>query len=85
MYKSIDDKATHLLYLIIKNHPFLDGNKRIASFLFVYFLDMNNYLYRDSGEKKINDTALTTLSLLVAESDPKEKDRITALIMQLLK
>ena len=85
LYQSIDNKAAHLLYLAIKDHPFTDGNKRIASFLFVYFLDKNNYLYRDSGEKKINDNALTALSLLVAESDPKEKDQIIALIMQLLK
>lgn len=85
LYKSIEDKASHLLYLTIKDHPFTDGNKRIASFLFVYFLDKNNYLYRESGEKKINDNALTALALLVAESDPGEKDQIIALIYQLLK
>jgi prophage maintenance system killer protein len=85
LYQSIDDKASHLLYLIIKDHPFYDGNKRIASFLFVYFLDKNNYLYRNNGEKKINDNALTALSLLVAESDPKEKEQMIALIIQLLK
>src|SRR6056297_1394365 len=80
LYNSIEDKASHLLYLTIKDHPFIDGNKRIASFLFVYFLDKNNYLYRESGEKKINDNALTALALLVAESNPKEKDQMIALI-----
>ncbi|MFO7807532.1 MAG: virulence protein RhuM/Fic/DOC family protein [Candidatus Moraniibacteriota bacterium] len=85
LYNSIESKAAHLLYLIIKDHPFVDGNKRIASFLFVYFLDKNNYLYRTSGEKKINDNALTALALLIAESKAKEKDQMIALIAQLLK
>lgn len=85
LYRSIEDKAAHLLYLTIKDHPFSDGNKRIASFLFVYFLDKNNYLYRKTGEKKINDNTLTVLSLLVAKSDPKEKEQLIALITQLLK
>ncbi|MFH1946769.1 MAG: virulence protein RhuM/Fic/DOC family protein [Candidatus Magasanikbacteria bacterium] len=84
LYKSIEDKSAHLLYFVIKDHPFVDGNKRIASFLFVYFLDKNNYLYRENGEKKINDNALTALSLLVVESNPKEKDHIIDLIKQLL-
>jgi death-on-curing family protein len=59
VYKTIEEKAAHLLYFTIKDHPFTDGNKRIGSFLFVYFLDRNDYLYRESGEKKINDNALT--------------------------
>jgi len=84
LYNSIEDKSAHLLYLIIKDHPFVDGNKRIASFLFVYFLDKNEYLYRNKGEKKINDNALTALSILIAESLPKEKDQMIALITQLL-
>ncbi|MCK4527848.1 virulence protein RhuM/Fic/DOC family protein [candidate division WOR-3 bacterium] len=74
LYPTVEDKASHLLYFTIKDHPFTDGNKRIASFLLVYFLDKNNYLYRENGEKKINDNALTALALLIAESDPKEKD-----------
>lgn len=57
LYPTIEDKASHLLYLTIKDHPFSDGNKRTASFLFVYFLDKCNYLYKRSGEKKINDNA----------------------------
>ena len=85
LYQSIENKAAHLLYLTIKDHPFTDGNKRIGSFLFVYFLDKNDYLYRESGEKKINDNALTALALLIAESEPKEKEQMVALIAQLLK
>ena len=85
LYKSIEEKSAHLLYLTIKDHSFIDGNKRIASFLFVYFLDKNEYLYRKIGEKKINDNALTALSILIAESLPKEKDQMIALITQLLR
>ena len=72
------------MYFIIKDHPFVDGNKRIASFLFVYFLDRNNFLYKDSGEKKINDNALTALALLVAVSNTNEKEKLTKLITNLL-
>jgi len=84
VYPSLEEKTSHLLYFIIKDHPFIDGNKRIASFLFVYFLDKNNYLYRPSGEKKINDNALTALSLLTAVSDPKEKDILIKIITNLI-
>jgi death-on-curing family protein len=84
LYKTIEDKASHLLYLIIKDHPFSDGNKRIASFLFIYFLDKTNYLFKKSGERKINDNALTALALLVAESDPKEKEVLIKIIINLL-
>ena len=84
LYKTLEDKATHLLYLTIKDHPFVDGNKRIASFLFVYFLDKNDYLYRNSGEKKINDNALVALALLIAESNPKEKDILIKIIINLI-
>jgi len=85
LYSSIEEKAAHVLYLIIKDHPFTDGNKRIASFLFVHFLDKNNYLYKEGGEKKINDNALTALALLVAISDPKEKGTLIKIIINLLK
>jgi death-on-curing family protein len=84
LYLSIEEKAAHLLYFIIKDHPFVDGNKRIGSFLFVYFLDKNKYLYRETGEKKINDNALTALSLLIAISDPKEKDKLIKIVTNLL-
>lgn len=85
LYKTLESKAAHLLYLVIKDHPFLDGNKRSASFLFIYFLDKNDAVYRAGGEKKINDNALTALALLIAESEPTEKDQMIALITQLLK
>ncbi|MCX7928993.1 MAG: type II toxin-antitoxin system death-on-curing family toxin [Patescibacteria group bacterium] len=84
LYPSLEEKAAHLLYFIIKDHPFVDGNKRIGSFLFVYFLDKNNYLYRKTGEKKINDNALTALALLIAISNPVEKERLIKIITNLL-
>lgn len=84
LYPSIEDKASHLLYLVIKDHPFTDGNKRTASFLFVYFLDKCDYLYKKSGERKINDNALTAIALLIAENDPKEKDIMIKIIKNLL-
>lgn len=85
LYKSTEEKASHLLYLVIKDHPFVDGNKRIASFLFIYFLDRNDYLYKENGEQKINDNALTALALLIAVSDPKEKEIMIKIITNLLK
>lgn len=84
LYYSVEEKAAHILYLIIKDHPLSDGNKRTASFLFVYFLDKNNYLYRKNGEKKINDNALVALALLIAESDPKEKDMLIKIVVNLI-
>jgi death-on-curing family protein len=84
IYPSIEEKSAHLLYFTIKDHPFVDGNKRIASFLFVYFLDKNNFLYRHTGEKKINDNALTTLTLLIAISSPRDKDILIKIITNLL-
>ncbi|MBM4066974.1 MAG: type II toxin-antitoxin system death-on-curing family toxin [Planctomycetes bacterium] len=84
LYPSLEEKAAHLLYFIIKDHPFVDGNKRIGSFLFIYFLDKNDYLHKNSGEKKINDNALTALALLVAVSDPKERDKLIKIVTNLL-
>lgn len=84
LYPTIEDKASHILYLIIKDHPFSDGNKRSGAFLFVYFLDKSEYLYRQNGEKKISDTALTALALLIAESDPKEKEVMVKIIKNLM-
>ncbi|MFA6376486.1 MAG: virulence protein RhuM/Fic/DOC family protein [Candidatus Paceibacterota bacterium] len=84
LYRSIEEKAAHLLYFVIKDHPFADGNKRIASFLFVYFLDRNKYLYRTTGERKINDNALAVLALLIAISNPKEKDKMIGIVTNLL-
>lgn len=84
LYATAQKKAAHLLYLIIKDHPFSDGNKRIGAFLFVYFLNKNNYLYSDSGESKINNNALAALALLIAESNPREKDAMIKIILNLL-
>lgn len=84
LYPSLEEKAAHLLYFIIKDHPFIDGNKRVGSFMLIYYLNRNNYLYKNSGEKKINDNALTTLALLIAISNPKEKDKMIKIITNLL-
>ena len=84
LYPSLEEKAAHLLYFIIKDHPFVDGNKRIGSFLFIYFLDRNNFLYRKSGEKKINDNALVALSLLIAISALKDKDILIKIITNII-
>lgn len=83
LYPSLEEKAAHLLYLTIKDHPFVDGNKRIASFLFIYYLDKNDYLCTATGEKKINDNALTALALLIAVSDSNEKDKIIKIVTNL--
>ncbi len=84
VYPSISEKAANLLYLIIKDHPFYDGNKRIGALLFVVFLTMNDYHLTKNGETKISDRALTALALLIAESNPKEKGLLVALICKLL-
>lgn len=83
-YPSIESKAAHLLYFVIKNHPFVDGNKRSAAFLFADFLNRNNRLVNDKGDFIINDSGLAALTLLVAESDPKQKDLMIKLIMNML-
>ncbi len=84
LYSSLDEKAAHVLYFIIKDHPFSDGNKRIGSFIFIYFLKLNCILLRTNGEKKINDNTLVALALLIAESDPKDKELMVALTTNLL-
>ena len=84
VYPTVAEKAANLLYLIIKDHPFYDGNKRIGSLLFIMFLTINNCHLAENGETKISDRALTALALLIAESEPKEKRLITALICKLL-
>lgn len=84
LYRGIEEKAAHLLYLIIKDHPFSDGNKRIASLIFVYFLDKNDYLYKNNYEKKISNSALVSLALLIATSDPKDKKIMITIIISLL-
>ena len=72
------------LYLVVKNHSFSDGNKRIAAALFVWFLDRNKILYKDDGGKRIADNALVAITLMIAESQPKEKDIIVALVVNLI-
>jgi len=77
-------KAANLLYYIIKGHPFNDGNKRIGAYLFVLFLHKNGILHKPDGEPKINDNALASIALLVAQSDPIQKDIIIKLVMNML-
>lgn len=81
---SVEEKAANLLYYIIKDHPFNDGNKRIGAFLFILFLTKNNTLYKSNGELKINDNALVALSLMTAKSDPIQKDTVVNLIVNML-
>jgi len=81
---SVEEKAANLLYYIIKDHPFSDGNKRIGSFLFILFLHKNAVAYKPNGEPKINDNALVSLALLVASSDAAQKELMIKLITNLL-
>jgi len=81
---SIEQKAANLMYYVIKGHPFNDGNKRIGAYLFILFLSKNRALYKSNGGLKINDNALASLALLVATSDPEQKDIIIKLIMNIL-
>ncbi len=80
LYESVEEKAAHLLYFMVKNHPFTDGNKRSGAFAFVWFLRK----YRAKGIRNINPASLTALTLLIAESDPKKKEQMVALVTQLL-
>jgi prophage maintenance system killer protein len=84
LYPSVEEKAAHLLYFVVKNHSFSDGNKRIAAFLFVWFLEKNGLLYREDGTKRIADNALVALTLMIAESKPDEKDIITQVVVNLI-
>ena len=83
IYKSIEEKAANFLYLIVKNHVFTDGNKRIAATLFIYFLNYYGILYKN-GKQTIDNNTLATLTLLIAESNPKEKEVLIDLIMNFL-
>lgn len=84
LYPSIEEQAAHLLYFIIKNHPFSDGNKRIGAFIFIWFLQKNKHLLKSTGENKINDNALTALALFVAQSNPADKELMIKLICNLI-
>jgi len=84
-YPTIEEQATQLLYSIIKGHPFSDGNKRIGSFIFVWFLGQNEHHLNNKGERKINDNTLVTIALTVAQSLPEQRETIQKLIMNLIK
>lgn len=81
VYKTLEEKAAHLLYFMVKNHPFVDGNKRSGAFTFIWFLRR----FGIRGAKNINPSGLTAITLLIAESDPKHKERVVALVVELLK
>lgn len=84
LYPSIEEKAANLLYFIVKNHAFTDGNKRIAAAVFAWFLDRHDFLYNDRGEKRIADNALVAFTLLIAESKPDEREMIVKVIINLI-
>ena len=84
LYPSAEEKAANLLYFIVKNHAFSDGNKRIAAAVFIYFLNSNNILYRADGSKRLADNTLVALTLLIAESKPEEKDTIVKVVVNLI-
>lgn len=84
LYPTIEEKAANFLYLITKNHTFIDGNKRIAATLFIYFLEFYNLLYNDNGQVIDNNT-LVAITLLIAQSNPKEKDVLIDLVMNFLR
>ncbi len=83
VYPTIEEKAANLLYLTVKNHAFIDGNKRIAATIFIYFLQVNEILYKDD-KQIIDNNTLTSITLLIAESNPKEKEIMIDLIMNLM-
>jgi prophage maintenance system killer protein len=84
LYPSVEEKAANLLYFVIKNHSFSDGNKRIAAFLFVWFLEKNGLLYHADGSRKLADNALVALTLMIAESKPDEKEMMTKVVVNLI-
>ena len=84
LYPSVEEKSANLLYFVVKNHAFSDGNKRIAAALFIYFLAANGILYRPDGSKRLADNALVALTLLIAESRPEEKETIVKVIINLI-
>ncbi|MDD5385525.1 MAG: virulence protein RhuM/Fic/DOC family protein [Gallionella sp.] len=84
LYPSIEEKAANLLYFIVKNHSFTDGNKRIAAAIFVWFMERQNFLYNADGEKRIADNALVAFTLLIAESKPDEREIMVKVIINLI-
>jgi prophage maintenance system killer protein len=84
LYPTLEEKASHLLYFVVKNHSFSDGNKRIAAGLFIYFLSLNNKLLNDFGTKRIGDNALVAITIMIAESKSEEKDIMVKLVVNLI-
>ena len=84
LYPSVEEKAAMLLYLVTKNHSFSDGNKRIAAFIFIWFLDQNGILYNTDGSKRIKNNTLVALTLMIAESRTEEKDMMVKVIVNLI-
>ena len=84
LYPSLEEKAGHLLYFLVKNHSFVDGNKRIAAALFLWFMEKNRALYDKDGKKRIADNALVAITLMIAESNPAEKETMVKLIVNLI-
>lgn len=84
LYPSIEEKAANLLYFVVKNHSFTDGNKRIAAYLFVWFLEKNGILYRLDGSKRIADNTLVALTLMIAESRPDEREMMMKVVINLI-
>ena len=82
-YPTVEEKAANLLYFIVKDHPFIDGCKRIAASIFIYFLNQNNLLFRN-GEKIISESSLVAITLLLAESKPEEKEIMVKVVMNFL-
>lgn len=84
LYPSIEEKAANLLYLTVKNHSFSDGNKRIAAFLFLWFLEKNGILYREDGSRLLDNNTLVALTLMIAQSKVEEKDIMTKVVVNLI-
>ena len=84
LYPSVEEKAANLLYFITKNHSFTDGNKRIAAFIFLYFLERNRIQFDEFGKKRIADNALVALTLMIAVSKSEEKDTMIKVIVNLI-
>lgn len=84
LYASVEEKAAMLLYLVVKNHSFSDGNKRIAAMLFLWFMEKNGILYAENGHKRIADNTLVALTLMIAESRTEEKDVMVKVVVNLI-
>jgi prophage maintenance system killer protein len=84
VYPSLEEKAAMLLYFLVKNHSFIDGNKRIGAALFLWFMEKNGILYRQDGTKRLADNALVAITLMIAESAPEQRDMLARIIVELI-